>query len=222
MDKLTQQYFNADRITVVDQTNGEVSEWFQGDLKSIARLSGAPADSIVKISHWMNVGYEFVATGPNLQGEMVRRILQCEGITQPSLFIKNTVFELPAHLRRKKLGARSLAIELLEAQRTGQFAYVEVLAAGNASTLNPLNARDYLNGYVVWPQLGFDGPVPANRQSELYPHERVSQVLSAQNGPATWVTHGDYCRLKFDLKPSSASWVVLNRYLLDNGIEVTP
>ncbi|WCM95494.1 hypothetical protein M5C96_16500 [Acidovorax sp. GBBC 1281] len=81
---------------------------------------------------------------------------------------------------------------LREAQLTGQFAFVEVNAAGNASTLNPDNPLDYLNGYVVWPQMGFDGPIPANRKADLHPCEMVSDVLKSVDGKSKWATYGDY------------------------------
>ena len=222
MDALTKQYFDATTVTIKDQTDKAVTHWFDGDLLSLARLSGAPRQSTLTISYWKGIGFELVATGPNIGGEMVRRILQQEHTKQPSLFIQNVAFELPVDLQRQKIGVRSLAIELYEAQRTGQFAHVAVSAAGNASTLNPEHPRDYLNGYLVWPLLGFDGPIPAHKLQALYPHQRVSQVLATPGGDQAWASHGDYCQLQFDLTEGAESWIVLKQYLQDNRIEVTP
>jgi len=222
LDALTKQYFDATTVTIKDLTDKTVTHWFDGDLLRIARLSGAPTQSTVTVSYWKGVGFELVATGPFIRGEMVRRILQHAHTTQPSLFIQNVVFELPVELQRQKIGVRSLAIELYEAQRTGQFAHVAVSAAGNASTLDPEHPRDYLNGYLVWPLLGFDGPIPLHKLQVLYPHQRVSQVLAKPGGALAWTRHGDYCQLQFDLAEGASSWIVLNRYLQDNRIKVTP
>jgi hypothetical protein len=221
LDALTKQYFDASTVTIRDQTDKAFTSWFEGDLHSIARLSGAPTQSTVTISYWKGVGFELVATGRFIRGEMVRRILQHGYTTLPSLFIQNVVLELPVELQRQKIGVRSLAIELMEARRTGQFAHVAVSAAGNASTLNPEDPRDYLNGYLVWPLLGFDGLIPTHKLQAFYPHQRVSQVLATPGGALAWARHGDYCQLQFDLAEGSPSWIVLNRYLQDNLIEVT-
>ncbi|GKS87449.1 hypothetical protein AVMA1855_24875 [Acidovorax sp. SUPP1855] len=182
MDAITAQYFDPSTVEIDDQTNGSFTDWFDGDSKRIARLSGAPRNSKVLITYWENVGFQLDATGPLITGSMVRRILQHDEEIQPVLFIKNVAFELPKSAQGQKIGVRSVAIELREAQLTGQFAYVEVNAAGNASTLNPDNPLDYLNGYVVWPQMGFDGPIPANRRADLHPCEMVSDVLKSVDG----------------------------------------
>ncbi|RUP25233.1 MAG: hypothetical protein EKK45_20865 [Curvibacter sp.] len=222
MDALTKQYFDPTTVSIQDQTDKTFTSWFDGDLNAIARLSGAPKQSTITVSYWKGIGFELVATGPFIRGDMVRRILQHEHNTQPPLFIQNVVFELPVQLQRRKIGVRSLAIELHEAKRIGQFAHVAVSAAGNASTLNPEDPSDYLNGYLVWPLLGFDGPIPAHKLPEFHPHHRVSQVLTSPGGALAWARKGDYCQLQFDLAAGSSSWIVLNRYLRDNHIEVTP
>ena len=209
-------------MSILDNTNGAFTDWFEGDLASIARLSGAPRGSTVTIS-WADNGFALSAVGKNIEGEMFRMVMQREGVALPSLFIYNNAFVLPAGLRRKKLGVRSIAIELIEAQKTGHFAYVEVVAIGNATTLNTSNPKDEYSGYVVWPQIGFDGPIPAPvlaRYPELSAFSGVRSVLQSPGGRDIWMEKGDSCRLQFDLTPNSESWLALSRYMLDNHIEV--
>ncbi|MGQ3085344.1 MAG: hypothetical protein ACT6RO_19560 [Hydrogenophaga sp.] len=224
-DEVTKQYFDESTIEVIDDTGGEFVDWFEGDEARIARLSGAPANSTLTVKRLEEGGYMLVAVGPILAEPMVRMILQAPGEEYPSLFIVNSAFVLNVEHRRRKVGVRSLAIELLEAQKTGQFAYVEVFAIGNASTLNPDNPEAQYSGYAVWPQLGFDGEIPEGLKEasvELMPFQRVSDVLSAPDGLATWVGKGGDVRLRFDLQEGSRSWIVLNGYMADNGIKVTP
>lgn len=222
-DELTRQFFDEATVKIVDNTEGEFLEWFEGDKLRIARLSGAPAKSEVTIDYLEEGGFKLSAKGEFLAEPMVRLILQTPDEQYPSLFIMNSAFVLPPELRRRKLGVRSLAIELLEAQATKEFAYVEVNAIGNASTLNPDNVEHQYSGYAVWPQLGFDGKIPdtlKEQAPELSVFETVSSVLAQPDGLNLWLTHGADVRLRFTLEEGSASWVVLRAYMAHNGIKV--
>jgi hypothetical protein len=221
-DSLTRQLFDEASVTVLDRTGGAFTAWFEGDLARIVRLSGAPSHSTLRIE-WIEQGFRLAAQGPHIEGEMVRLILQHADHALPTLFIYNNAFVLAPHLRRRKVGVRSLAIELIEARKTGQFAYVEVEALGNVTTLNPRDPAHQYSGYAVWPQLGFDGEIPAalrDRTPELQGWRTVGEVLASPGGLAVWLRHGDSCRLRFDLSDGSRSWIVLQGYLRDNRIEV--
>lgn len=67
--------------------------------------------------------------------------------------------------------------------------------------------RTPLDGYIVWPKLGFDGPLPATSVETLGPNfshcRTVQQLIQADEGLAQWVLHGDGCRLTFDVDPNS-------------------
>ena len=223
-DTLTKKYFDESTIKLVDKTGDAFLTWFEGDAQRVARLSGAPSNSVLEIRHLDEGGFLLSAEGEYLLEPMVRLILQAPGEQYPSLFIMNSAFVLLPELRRKKLGARSLAIELLEAKATSQFCYVEVNAVGNVGTLNPDDPGHQYSGYAVWPQLGFDGPIPESlkeKEPELSPYPTVSALLAQPDGLELWLAKGGDVRLRFDLAEGSASWVVLNAYMAHNGIKVT-
>lgn len=221
-DPVTRQYFDDAKVRVDDQTPGQAfSSWFDNDKRRIARLSGAPKDSLLRIEHIEPGGYKLTATGPYLEGEMVRLILQRKESGTPYLFMLNNAFVLPPALRRQKIGVRAVAISLLEAKSTGEFAHVEVDAIGDFQTLR----SNQYSGYAVWPHLGFDGPLPPEMHQKvpgLSPSMQVSEFLALPNGVDRWLLFGSSVRLKFQLETTQNSWVVLNRYMRDNGIEVQP
>lgn len=221
-DSLTSQYFDDGSVTVNDHTEGEAFlAWFEQDTRSVARLAGAPTGSIVDI-HEIENTFRIDVTGPYIEGTMVRVIRQAERFSEPHLYIRNSGFALPAPLRRKKLGIRSVAIELFEAARTGAFHCVEVDAIGNSQTLSPADPAHQYSGYLVWPQLGFDGPIPQDaidRHPELAAFSSVRDVLTRDNG-RTWAHKGSSALLKFDLHPESPGWAALTTYMADNAIEV--
>lgn len=224
-DDITRKYFDESTVRVFDNTNGEFTSWFEGDLLSIVRLSGAPRDSILSIDYFGDNGFKLSATSPILEEPMVRLVLQHSEPSLPNLFISNSVFVLKSGHRRNKIGVRSLAIELFEAKETGDFSHVEVFAIGNVTTLASSNPSNQYSGYAVWPQLGFDGEIPPalkERSPELSSFKYVSEVLAANEGLRLWLTYGGDIRLRFDLKEHSASWVALLKYLSDNDIKVTP
>ena len=154
---------------------------------------------------------------------MTRVIRQVDRNEAPYLYIRNAGFALRQEFRRRKLGVRSVAIELFEAARTKQFHAVEVDAIGDYFSLAPENPASEYSGYLVWPQLGFDGPVPKEAISlhpELSRFSSVSEVLASTNGLATWLKKGCSALLSFELAETAPSWVALNRYMTENGIEV--
>jgi hypothetical protein len=222
-DALTREYFDAATVKVIDHTDGEAfTQWFGGDIHSIARLSGALRDSTVEI-HLVDQSFRIDVTGPCIEGTMVRVIRQTERSEEPYLYIRNSGFTLPPNLRRQKLGVRSVAIELFEAARTKQFYAVEVDAIGDYHSLNPNNPASEYSGYAVWPQLGFDGPVPKEavmRHPELAKFPSVRAIIEAPGGVQNWLRKGCSALLRFELAASSPSWVALGRYMLDNGMEV--
>jgi hypothetical protein len=221
-DALTKEYFDEKSVLVIDKTGGSFLQWFEHDTERIVRLSGALRQSIL-IIEWIDGGYKLTSTGPNIEGDMVRLVVQHAGQALPSLYLYNNAFTLPPGLRRKKLGIRSIATQLFEACETGEFAFVEVDAIGDASTLNPQDPEHQYSGYVVWALIGFDGPLPQGltaKHPDLAAYARVSEVLAAPDGQRLWLEKGESCRLQFDLTRGSNSWVALHRYMRDNGIEV--
>ena len=222
-DELTLKYFDESTVIVVDNTVGAAfSSWFDDDVESIVRLSGALRESTVNI-YSVDQSFRIDVTGKYIEGTMVRVIRQTERSEEPFLYIRNAGFALPKELRRKKLGVRSVAIELFEAARTKQFHAVEVDAIGDYHSLSPGNPASEYSGYSVWPQLGFDGPVPKEavaRFPELSEFKSVRAVIEAENGLDTWLKKGCSALLRFELTAGNPSWVALGRYMLDNGIEV--
>ncbi len=224
-DEITKEYFDEKTIEVIDNTGGQFLDWFGGDNLRVARLSGAPAHSKLTIEHVEEGGFHLMATGIYLKEGMHRLVLQKKEDSFPSLFILNSSFVLPPELRGKKLGARSVAIEVFEAKVSGQFAHVDVHAIGNSDTLNPEDSENQYSGYLVWPQLGFDGPIPESLKEahvELSAFQNISSLLAHPDGKKIWAMYGGDIKLQFDLTEGSPSWVALNAYLDYNGIKVKP
>lgn len=223
-DEVTKRYFDESTVNVIDRTGGEFLAWFEGDVQRVARLSGAPSGATVEVDFYEKGGFVLTVTGPILAEPMVRLIAQTPTEQFPCLFIGNKAFVLRAEFRRMKLGSRSVAIELEEARAIGEFAYVQVEAIGDATTLNPDDTERQYSGYAVWPQLGFDGVIPQSlklRSPELAQFEKVSDVLAHPDGRTLWLKHGGDVSLRFDLRQGSRSWLVLDAYMSHNGIKVT-
>lgn len=78
-----------------------------------------------------------------------------------------------------------------------------------------------LDGYMVWPKLGFDGPIPDTTKDKIkatFPHcETVQQLIKSPGGWEEWETHGDTARLTFNVKSDSVNSQMLEAYGFQKG-----
>lgn len=177
---------------------------------SITEKHGGQGDEVLQIS----VFNDFL-----IQDAIVRHIIVEGG--EDVIFNKSMAFH--PEFRGFKLGVRCFALEVNEAIRLGNFSYIKVLATGNAQSASDRDDKYALNGHIVWPRLGFDGPIPYEIKSKL-PFDlkwcsRISDLMQVDAGIDFWAEHGDQCLLMFSLD-DGYSRNTLKSYLSTQNIEV--
>jgi hypothetical protein len=219
-DDDTQRQFDPETISVVRDDEG-ASDFTDDQLK---RLCGAPAGSTIHVGAIDSTGIYLVATGPALDGRMIRLI----GIDEnDELFIRNERFRLTAEAQGQGFGGRALAIQAHQAAQLG-FVKLTAFAAGDHGTLNSDNASQRWSGYLVWLRLGYDGPIPMDQliaRGSMPPHhlrgaERLSELMVSDEGKEFWLEHGFGVEVEFDLTQGSNSWTILRRHTQRKGIKV--
>lgn len=168
----------------------------------LARLSGAPEGT--KFSFEQTHG-GVVITGNHPQffqaGKPMERLL----IDDPSrgLVLINAQFHMKPEYHGG-VGFQMLSSQI-DACRELKVATIACIAGRWGK--DDEGKRTPLDGYIVWPKLGFDGPVPATSAAKLgsnfSQYKTVQELIQADGGLAQWVLHGDGCRLTFDVNPNS-------------------
>jgi hypothetical protein len=78
-----------------------------------------------------------------------------------------------------------------------------------------------MNGYITWPKLGYDAPIPAavkgKLPADLKGSQNISDLMKTKEGTDFWTKHGVTTDMTFDLKPGSASRTHLEKYLKAKG-----
>lgn len=176
----------------------------------IPRKLGEPEDEVLQIS----VFNDFL-----IQDAIVRHIIVENG--EDVIFNKAMAFH--PEFRGFKLGVRCFAIEVREAVRLGTFGHIKVLATGNAKSASDRNDKYALSGHIIWPRLGFNGPIPYDVRKKLPEGlkwcKTISNLMQLEDGIKFWDEHGDQCLLEFSLD-DGYSRNTLRSYLSTQNIEV--
>lgn len=219
MDEVTRKWFDPSTVKVV--RSPELEGW-RTDAE-LARLSGAPRGSRLEATVLDGGAIQLKAINERLLEEPLVRLVKQEA--DGYVFqILNAGFVLKPEFRRLGIGPRSVAIELLEAKRFGSISKVVVHAVGNNATWAGAFA---MNGYYVWPMMGFNAPVPGriSQHPELPTSCRAVQTMaglvSTREGEAFWLHHGDSIWLEFSMADGSESWACFHDYLRQRDIRVT-
>jgi hypothetical protein len=134
-------------------------------------------------------------------GKPIRRNL----VNTPSgLVIVNVQLEIKPEFRRSGVGFNMLKYQI-EAARQLKVENIACLAARWGKDEN--YQRVELDGYMVWPKLGFDGPIPdAVRPllgSTFQQLDTIQQLVQADGGWKEWKQHGAAAHLTFDVASGS-------------------
>lgn len=232
-DNFTSWFFDASTTKVVWEP--ELQHQLGWTDVEVVRLSGAPARSELHVAQFnladeqpTRHGTVIRFTVENelvLEEPMIRDALVVQHETMLSSALHNRVFYLRPEFRGLKLGPRSCAIEIYQARALG-FDFIDVWAVGNAAHSRNRKDRYAMNGFAVWPRLGFDGLIPPATLAKM-PEQwnsnkltRISHLMAFHKGVEFWDEYGDECRLRFELS-NITCWNSLNSYLQAHHIVVT-
>lgn len=220
MDKTTQAWFDPATVTVVRVPG--LNDWHTDE--ELVRLSGAPRDSMLKVSITEEGAIELRVVNHDLLGEDMVRVLVQESDGY-AFHIVNAAFVLNDALLSKGIGPRSICLELEQARQLGYITRIKTHAVGDWASFD---TNPPYRGYYVWPRMGFTAPVP----SALLQHPELPQgmgdnptlldLLASDDGDAFWLKHGETIKVEFDLSDGSASWKMYARYIEERNIEVQP
>jgi GNAT superfamily N-acetyltransferase len=198
----------------------ELKGWLTHE--EVARLSGAPRDSVVTVSALDEGAIELKITNEALFEEpMYRQIIQ--EASGYRFQILNRGYVLRPEFRQQGIGSRTIALEVQEASRHVEFTRILVHAIGNRTAAGW--ARP-LVGYYTWPRMGFDAPIPlelrARLPPELFGRTRLLQLIGDKAGDKWWFDNGESIHAEFDLAPESVCWQQHIRYNSARGIVISP
>jgi hypothetical protein len=219
-DAITKQWFDSDTVTV--EIAPELEGWLHAD--SLKRLSGAPKDSLVKVSYIENAIELRVQNSVLLAEDMVRLVVQSKAGYE--FLLKNAAFVLSPRLRKLGIGTRSFAIEVTEATSLGLFSKITTSAIGSPESLNPEDSDNQYNGVYSWARLGFDAEIPkdvcSHCSGHLLSYTRVNELMADQRGRSIWAEHASSLEMEFLLAEDSSSWKLLRSYLDEKQIRILP
>lgn len=217
-DDITRQYFNGKVQLVVDDDDGvdevdEILEMILGRTLSEQehiRLCGAMDGATVRV-HADGDVVRYHVRHPAIRYESVRYLT----LAHDRVELHNHVLKLNEDYQGLGLGPRIVATGLIQAELIG-VEVVTVTAAGEAGN------QDWY-GYLQWPKMGFDGPLPkwADRYLPDALRGKVKQFTDFLMYPAGlqwWAKHGTTTELEFDLEGAPLSRVALLEYLQYKGI----
>ena len=170
--------------------------------RTLATLAGAPDNARVELSaphDWLVradvIGPDYAAT---------RSFHRDEDLGRP--IVNNDSLYIDKASRGKGLGAAIFGRQ------------VEAAIKARAAMIYCEAARgEDMTGYLVWPLLGYDGPIPAAVLAKLPERLRsarlVSDLMESDAGREWWALHGTTFEAEFDLAKGSRSRRVWDAYL---------
>ena len=229
-DAFTAEHWNGlVGVAVHEPTGGgarprpsELAQEFFGralDPEEWAVLVGAPDGAtvdVISLVHDSRVAVRIAVEHPWFDGPSFRFLYRDR---EGRLAIKNETLFLKAEAPRG-VGARILAHQVRAAAGLG-VSYLAADAAGGPGT--------GVVGYLVWPRLGFNGPIPpaARRKLERLPTDDplrgatdVLDLVSRRGGRQWWTANGSEFPAVFDLADGSFSRESLDTYTASRGISV--
>lgn len=220
MDAVTKKWFDDASVTVV---RAPALAGFMTDAH-IARITGAPRDSVVHI-YADERATAFRVDNAILSEPMYRYLFQHDDGSY-AFYLKNAAFVLADDYTNHGIGARCVIREIDEAASWGRdgfpISHISMWAVGDFASFSLKHGA--LRGYYVWATMGVDADIPALTLAQMDPPfnqcRRISQLISTDMGRAQWRTHGISVDLRFDLAPRSTSWLQLRRYMKHKGISI--
>lgn len=218
----TERYFGDVMVPAKDLAEVEAAMqhiWPDGNVKieDIKGLVGGPKDMKLTVTamQWgRHGGNRIIIGGASGAVEDMGRSISRE--RDGSLVMHNNIFVLHDSLKGKKsgVGTEIFTSQVADCLSKG-FNRIECTAARHDSD----KEEERLVGYIVWPKLGYDGPIPDKvpRPPELASAQTVNELMALPGGEDWWKQNGSDFKGTFDLSPGSASLTKLNAYLEKKG-----
>lgn len=123
--------------------------------------------------------------------------------------MENFMFHLSPELRGRGIGTKVIATQVKRAAEVG---------VSEIRTFATRHGEREEIGYMVWPRLGFDGPIPPQMQEfhsqrDFADVETVGELMKTPEGRAYWDKHGMSAEFAFDVRDGSESRRKLEAYL---------
>jgi hypothetical protein len=188
------------RLDLASQITGKTV-----DAMDLARLTGAPAGSIVRATSYgeSNIIISSRSETYNFDGRLVRN-------PDESLVLEMGTVEVDRSRRRRGVLTDAFSRQLDQARKLG-VDRITLIAARND------DPRDRQLGYLVWPKFGFDADLSPARiktlPAPLAGARTLSDLLSTPEGQNWWRKHGWSIRLDFDMTRGSRSWETWRAYV---------
>jgi len=182
----------------------------ENDLHSLVSSDTIPGGGVTHVRHGYN---SLTINQMGRNGVTIQRTLRRDSDGQLSL--KNDLFfinreDRPGQNADVPRGADMLSRQIDAARRLG----VKMIKtdACRGSTMN---------GYITWPKLGYDGPLPPDKlralpaalKTGMAGNTNIQSLLAQPGGADWWQQHGDSITLSFDPHPDSPNSRYLANYL---------
>lgn len=182
----------------------------------IAELVGAPAGMSMQIHANTQDPFSVSISGKSHHVADMQRTLKVT--PHGELEIRNDMFSVRRNHRGQGIGENVFSQQVEQAARSG----VRRITALSARTAG-------MNGYKVWPSLGYNAPLTNYQKQRLQDdvrlpeHVRQAQdildLYQTQEGKDWWSKHGESTRMDFDLHPGSKSMQALQARRQAKGMQ---
>lgn len=177
----------------------------------LAKLTGAPEGTTFKFSS-NSSAITITGTHPVFFDEdkpLERMIID----TNDGLSLFNVQFQIKSEFRRNGNGFKMLHSQL-NACRQLEIPFIRCIAGrwmkGDGGK------RQELDGYMVWPKLGFDGTIPDGTKAllgqDFAAYRTIQELVQQPGGWAEWQRHGDGARLTFEVDSGSVHSSIFMAY----------
>lgn len=220
-DPISTQYFNQHGISLELDKGVDDDEFdLLNNVDVIARLTGAPDNSTIKVSG----GWETYSG-------LIFRVYNSAIFEYPSEYalfndsasggiglslLVDSIY-VRKRMRGSGIGTRSVMCSI-NAARESELRFVALTAAGSAAR------RHTFFGYHVWPAMGFDAPLPTSVRQRLPANlslaARLSDLMLTDAGRDWWYDHGVELDTTFDLSNGNVCWVLFDEYAKKKGIRL--
>ena len=218
-DLTTVGYFNQAGIKLILDTSVGADEFvILRDSASLARLTGAPDNSVINVAYntTSRDSLNLIVNNPKCFQYPSEYVLFREGNGAAMSLYIDSIYVHHA-MRGAGLGTRSVMTSIAEAKNIG-LTRIVLHAAGSAIS------RQTFVGYYVWPSIGFDAPLPSSTMALLPPSlrgaKRLSDLFQSEEGSRWWYDNGVDLTVEFDLTDNRVGWKLLRDYAARKGIPI--